>query len=423
MGCNRPCGSLRTSDCLGTEPKLTCQRWSNDAPCARSRVWGATRTSRAPREPLGPYGRVFVDTIVMKEADGEYRNILTVVEETSRWVTLVPLKTVSSRETIEALQRFYLTHFPMPVEWVADNGSQFASTEFHAWARETGARVNHTTPYYHEENGVVERWNKEVNRHLRCEMYERQTRRWKGLLPSIQNIINSARSRATGSSAWRLVVADGTRATVDKLKEQRMEEVEAARRMIQNEENRRRNMEQTAAKKKQDSQKRAADIQRQHPESRVAAGYWVFVDRDAEIRKKYDLKWRGPLMVVRKVPGKANSYVVRDPETKKTYQKHVSHLKVAEGEWSEEKAKVACALDRSQAYIKKIVDWRIRRDANRTPEVRCRWLGFEASEDTWRVATDEDMRSNIVLLKYMEDHSQLAKCVDEHLRKVGQSRK
>ncbi|KAG9394819.1 DNA N-6-adenine-methyltransferase [Carpediemonas membranifera] len=396
-------------------------RMVKQCPVCQKAGLGADPYQLAPREPLGPFDRVFVDTTVMHEADGEFRNILTAVEETSRWVTLIPLKTTSSRETIDALVRHYLTHFPVPAEWVADNGSQFASTEFHAWARETGARVNHTTPYYHEENGVVERWNKEVNRHLRCEMYERQTHRWASLLPAIQNIINSARSKATGSSAWRLVMADGTGAMDDKLKEQRMEEVEAARRMIQNEEHRRRNMEQTAKKKKQDSQKRAADIQRQHPESRVAAGLWVFADRDAEIRKKYDLKWRGPLMVVRKVPRKSNSYVVRDSETKKTYKKHVSHLKVAEGEWSEEKARIACALDRSQAYIKEIVDWRVRRDANRTPEVKCRWLGFEASEDTWRVATDEDMRSNFVLLKYMEDHSQLVKCMEDYSFRVGRS--
>ncbi|KAG9395323.1 hypothetical protein J8273_0558 [Carpediemonas membranifera] len=95
--------------------------------------------------------------------------------------------------------------------------------------------------------------------------------------------------------------------------------------MVQNEENRSRNMEQTAKKKKDEGQKRAADIQRQHPQSPVTAGLWVFVDRDAEIRKKYDLKWRGPLKVIRKVPGKSNSYIVRDPETRKTYKKHVSH--------------------------------------------------------------------------------------------------
>ena len=57
--------------------------------------------------------------------------------------------------------------FTVPLELVSGFGSQFVNgllTHFH---QDTGFKHHATIPFFKEENGIVERANKEVNQHIR----------------------------------------------------------------------------------------------------------------------------------------------------------------------------------------------------------------------------------------------------------------
>ena len=62
----------------------------------------------------------------------------------------------------------YYCRFGTPLEIVTDQGSQFMTTSELIVIRDT-LRVRHhgTIPYSKEENTIVERANKKVNRHIR----------------------------------------------------------------------------------------------------------------------------------------------------------------------------------------------------------------------------------------------------------------
>ena len=57
--------------------------------------------------------------------------------------------------------------FGTPLEIMTDCGSQFMNATLEGYATLTGVRHHSTIPYSKEENGIVERANKEVNRHIR----------------------------------------------------------------------------------------------------------------------------------------------------------------------------------------------------------------------------------------------------------------
>ena len=54
-----------------------------------------------------------------------------------------------------------------PLELLTDFGSQFANDLLTHFYQETGIKHHTTIPYFEEENGIVERKNKEINRHIR----------------------------------------------------------------------------------------------------------------------------------------------------------------------------------------------------------------------------------------------------------------
>ena len=57
--------------------------------------------------------------------------------------------------------------FTAPLELVTDFGSQFVIDLLSHFHQETGIKHHTTIPYSKEENGIVERVDKEVNRHIR----------------------------------------------------------------------------------------------------------------------------------------------------------------------------------------------------------------------------------------------------------------
>jgi hypothetical protein len=62
--------------------------------------------------------------------------------------------------------------------------------------------------YSKEENGMVERSNREVMRHLRAFVYEKRVRdNWHPYIPDVQMIMNSLPSQATGEAPMSLVFA------------------------------------------------------------------------------------------------------------------------------------------------------------------------------------------------------------------------
>ena len=72
-----------------------------------------------------------------------------------------------------------------------------------------GVKDLKTVPYRHQQNGLVERVNREIGRHLRCLVFDgRVDAKWSVYLPLIQRIVNSSYHSSIGTSPMRVLFGD-----------------------------------------------------------------------------------------------------------------------------------------------------------------------------------------------------------------------
>ena len=121
-----------------------------------------------------PMERICIDTIgpINEEGqDDQYNYILVIIDAFSRFVRLYPVKDTTAKSALAALIDWVCT-FGCPSAIVSDNGTQFVNNlikEFFEVSQIEHALIN---AYNSEENGLVERANKEVNRHVRSMSYD-----------------------------------------------------------------------------------------------------------------------------------------------------------------------------------------------------------------------------------------------------------
>ena len=89
---------------------------------------------------------------------GPFQNsmFLVVVDAHSKWPEVVPVSSTTSSSTIEVLRDLF-ARFGIPEQIVSDNGAQFVSEEFQAFARSNGIRHLTSAPYHPAANGLAER--------------------------------------------------------------------------------------------------------------------------------------------------------------------------------------------------------------------------------------------------------------------------
>ena len=88
----------------------------------------------------------------------------------------------------------------------SDNGPHFANKIIDEFTKLIGTEHNRILPYSSEENSIVERINKEVNRHVTAYTFERATTdNYAEILPFVQRILNTTVNVRTGMTPAQLV--------------------------------------------------------------------------------------------------------------------------------------------------------------------------------------------------------------------------
>lgn len=95
---------------------------------------------------------------------GEY--ILVVIDYFSRHVDLEIMMTITAKETIKRLDKIFRI-WGIPRTITLDNAKQFVATEFEEYCRTKGIFLNHTSPYWPQANGEVERQNRSLLKRLK----------------------------------------------------------------------------------------------------------------------------------------------------------------------------------------------------------------------------------------------------------------
>jgi hypothetical protein len=89
-----------------------------------------------------------------------------------------------------------------------DNGPHFTAAVIAAFFKTTKAKLHFVTPYQHQSNGIVERVNYEVMRHLRSIVYDRDVKKtWSMFIPLVQRVLNTTVHSATHYTPSQLLFA------------------------------------------------------------------------------------------------------------------------------------------------------------------------------------------------------------------------
>jgi hypothetical protein len=171
----------------------TCQKLSFVKPLITAQKF--TLSTSNPMECIN------IDSIgPLSEDQNGNKYIIVIIDTFSRWVELYPVRSTDAITAAKTLLHF-VGRFGIPSTILSDNGTQFVNNTCDELTKLL--RISHklTTPYSHEENAIVERANREVMRHLRAIMFDRNiTVEWSDMLPLVQRIMNASNHESIGTS-------------------------------------------------------------------------------------------------------------------------------------------------------------------------------------------------------------------------------
>ncbi|XP_062698374.1 uncharacterized protein K02A2.6-like [Aedes albopictus] len=92
-------------------------------------------------------------------------NLMVIVDYFSRYKEVEILKQITAEETTTRLHKIF-TRLGFPATITLDNARQFVSAKFETYCKDHGIRQNYSTPYWPQENGLVERQNRSLLKRL-----------------------------------------------------------------------------------------------------------------------------------------------------------------------------------------------------------------------------------------------------------------
>jgi transposase InsO family protein len=151
--------------------------------------------------------RIAMDTIGPLPESMNCKFIIVLIDTFTRYVELFPSQTVSATSAADALWKHFC-RFTTPLEIMTDQGTQFMNQTLTHLATLSGMKHHVSIPYSKEENGIVERANKEVNRHIRNIVADKDcVHDWPKLLCMTEKLLNSSVKQPLGASPNTLLLA------------------------------------------------------------------------------------------------------------------------------------------------------------------------------------------------------------------------
>lgn len=127
--------------------------------------------------------------------------LFVIIDYFSRYKEIEIMKSISTQDTIIVLKKNF-SRTGNPASITADNGRQFCSQEFKAFCTEQGITLFNTIPYWPQQNGEVERQNRDILKRLKISQIEKSD--WKDDLLKYRIMYNSTPHSSTGKSPSEL---------------------------------------------------------------------------------------------------------------------------------------------------------------------------------------------------------------------------
>lgn len=189
---------------LVTDVRKYCQS------CHTCQIFARPRASdRVPITPLTraerPFQTVYMDCIGPLEPKSTkgYSYALCVVDLCTRWAEVTPLRSLTARNTCQALLEMF-ARYGTPELICSDQGTNFISRLTAEFNERLGIRMRFSTPEHPESNGIVERFNGSFKKMLRHVIQE-NPRGWDRDVPCLLWAYRDVPHEITGFSPFELM--------------------------------------------------------------------------------------------------------------------------------------------------------------------------------------------------------------------------
>ena len=143
--------------------------------CQRSKVSRHTQSGIGQfPQPRRRFGHIHVDTVGPLPPSNGYRYLFTITDRSTRWPEAIPIEEANAVSCAAALLHVWVARFGVPDIITSDRGSVFLSELWTELAGLMGTRLNRTTAYNPEANGMVERLHRTLKQALmsRCKSHD-----------------------------------------------------------------------------------------------------------------------------------------------------------------------------------------------------------------------------------------------------------
>ena len=148
-----------------------------------------------------PMERISIDFKGPLPSSSRNKYFLTIIDEYSRFLFVIPCPDTSANSTIKALDVVF-SLCGMPDFNHSDRGSAFMSAELTSYLTTRGIATSRSTPYHPIGNGQVERYNGIVWKSVRLALASAKlpVEQWEKVLPDVLHSIRSLLSTATNTT-------------------------------------------------------------------------------------------------------------------------------------------------------------------------------------------------------------------------------
>jgi hypothetical protein len=355
-----------------------------------------------------PMEELSVDSIGPLPEDSQgNKHILVIIDNFSKFTSVYPTEGTTAVEYADALIK-HIGMFGLMKTIRSDGGPQFTADIVKDLHRMIGIEHIVVAPYHPEANGLVERKNAEIMKHLRALILtKRMEEHWSRYLPLVQRIINYTKDGSLGVAPAKILFGDML--PVDMAMDVLVsgDEVPVNKYLVEL-----KRVQAELIARSQDHLSKEAKIREgrvpsvdPNPQNSFDIGEYVLMSYPSRPPTKLNSMYRGPLVIMEK--SRNDLFKVLDLITNKSYPVHISRLrklKVPIGVTRTQLRDLAL-MDHGEFIVEKILDHRGDHKKKSTLEFKVRWLGFEPEDDTWEPYAN--LRNNVALDVYSKEHVEL----------------